>query len=43
MPRTNALMYDGHVELLEEFSVTGNGGLVMQIVKGDVVPVPPVK
>jgi prepilin-type processing-associated H-X9-DG protein len=43
MPRTNALMYDGHVELLEEVTVTGNGGQVMQIVKGDVIPVPPVK
>jgi prepilin-type N-terminal cleavage/methylation domain-containing protein/prepilin-type processing-associated H-X9-DG protein len=32
-PRVNTLMFDGHVEVLEQSSIVGNGGQVMQYLK----------
>jgi prepilin-type processing-associated H-X9-DG protein len=32
-PRFNALMYDGHVEVLEQSSIIANGGQIMQYIK----------
>ncbi len=39
-PRVNALMYDGHVEVLEQGTIIANGGQVMQYLKAGRTPTP---
>ena len=38
-PRVNALMHDGHVEVLDQKEITANGGQIMQYVKEAKAPV----